>query len=117
MRTIDILVNYNYTLIKMNIYPRRISAKEARDNFTDLLGTVFYGKEAVVVEKQGRPFAVVISPQQYDNFKKIAKERFFEIVDEIQTKNKNVNPKKVLRDVTKVVEEVRQEIYEKEQER
>lgn len=104
-------------LDKMNTYPRRISAKEARDNFTDLLGTVYYGKEAVVVEKQGRPFAVVISPEQYERFKIVAKDRFFEIVSEIQAKNKNVNPKKVLRDVTKVVEEVRQDLYEKERER
>lgn len=101
----------------MNTYPRRISAKEARDNFTDLLGTVYYGKEAVIVEKQGRPFAVVISPEQYERFKTVAKDRFFEIVNEIQAKNKNVNPKKVLQDVTKVVEEVRQDLYEKEQER
>lgn len=101
----------------MNVYPKRISAKEARDNFTDLLGMVYYGKEAVIVEKQGRPFAVVIDPEQYERLKKIAKERFFEIVREIQAKNKNVNPKKVLQDVTKVVEEVRQELYEKEREK
>lgn len=97
----------------MNVLPRRITAKEARDNFTDLLGTVYYGKEAVIVEKKGRPFAVVISPEQYERFKRVAKERFFEIVDEIQAKNKNANPKKVLKDVTKVVEEVRQDLYEK----
>ena len=41
---------------------RCMTAKEARDNFTDLLGAVYYGKEPVVVEKQGRPFAVVINP-------------------------------------------------------
>ena len=98
----------------MNTIARRISAKEARDNFTDLLGTVYYGKEPVIVEKQGRPFAVVISPEQYERLKQVAKERFFEIVSEIQAKNKNANPKKVLRDVTKVVEEVRQDLYEKD---
>lgn len=97
----------------MNTSPKRISAKEARDNFTDILGTVFYGKEAVIVEKQGRPFAVVINPEQYKRFRQLAKERFFEIVDEIQAKNKNADPKKVLKDVTKIVEEVRQELYEK----
>lgn len=97
----------------MNISPKRITAKEARDNFTDILGMVFYGKEAVIVEKQGRPFAVVINPEQYKRFRQLAKERFFEIADEIQAKNKNADPKKVLKDVTKIVEEVRQELYEK----
>lgn len=97
----------------MNLHPKRITAKQARDNFTDLLGTVYYGKEPVIVEKQGRPFAVVISPEQYERFKKAAKERFFEIVTKVQAKNKNFNPKKVLQDVTKVVEDVRQDLYEK----
>jgi len=97
----------------MNTQPKIITAKEARDNFSDLLGMVYYGKESVIVEKQGRPFAVVVNPEQYEKFKQIAKERFFETVDKIQAKNKNVSPKKVLKDVTRVVEEVRQNLYEK----
>lgn len=94
----------------MNTLPRRITAKEARDNFADILGTVFYGKRAVIVEKQGRPFAVVINPDEYEtyqNFKKAAKKRFFEIVDEIQQANKGADYNKVLKDVTGVVEVVR----------
>lgn len=101
----------------MNTYLRRISAKEARDNFTDLLGMVYYGKEPVVVEKQGRPFAVVIDPdtfKQYEDFKAAAKKRFFEIVAEIQAANKGTDYAKVLRDVTKEVEIVRRQRYEKE---
>lgn len=96
----------------MNTQPKIITAKEARDNFADLLGMVYYGKESVIVEKQGRPFAVVVNPDQYERFKQIAKERFFEIVDKVQAKNKNVSPKKVLKNVTRVVEEVRQNLYE-----
>lgn len=106
----------NILVDKMNTYPRRITAKEARDNFTDLLGTVYYGKEAVVVEKQGRPFAVVISPdafKQYEEFKAAAKKRFFEIVDEIQAANKDTDFEKVLVDVTKEVEAVRRKRYER----
>lgn len=99
----------------MNTQPKIITAKEARDNFADLLGMVYYGKESVTIEKQGRPFAVVVHPDQYERFKQIAKERFFEIVDTVQAKNKNVSPKKVLKNVTKVVEEVRQDLYEKEE--
>lgn len=100
----------------MNTYPRRISAKEARDNFTDLLGMVYYGKEPVIVEKGGRPFAVVIDPEafkRYEDFKTAAKKRFFEIVDEIQAANKDTDYKKVLRDVTKEVEVVRKNRYER----
>ncbi len=100
----------------MNTYLKKVTAKEARDNFTDLLGTVYYGKEPVVVEKQGRPFAVVINPQEfkkYEDFKTAAKRRFFEIVDEIQAGNKDRSFEKVLEDVTKEVETVRRKRYDR----
>ncbi|MBI4035697.1 type II toxin-antitoxin system Phd/YefM family antitoxin [Candidatus Daviesbacteria bacterium] len=95
---------------------QKMTAKEARDNFTDLLGTVYYGKEVVMVEKKGRPFAVVINPSEYENyqnFKKVAKKRFFELVDEIQAANKDKSFDKIYKDVTKIVEEVRKERYAK----
>lgn len=43
---------------------KRMMAKEARDNFTDLLGAVYYGKDRVFVEKKGRDFAIVINPEE-----------------------------------------------------
>jgi prevent-host-death family protein len=93
---------------------RRMTAKQARDNFTDLLGLVYYGKESVIVEKKGRPFAVVISPKDFESYKKAAKDRFFETVEEIQQDNKGVDPDEVLEDITEAVEQVRQENYDKE---
>ena len=93
---------------------KRISAKEARDNFSDLLGSVHYSGNPVIVEKKGRPFAVVISPEDFDRFQAIAKEQFFETVREIQQANKDADPDQVLADVTEAVEAVRQEEYERE---
>jgi prevent-host-death family protein len=92
---------------------RRISAKDARNNFGDLLGQVRYSGEPVIVEKQGRPFAVLISPEDFERFQTIAKEQFFETVREIQQANKDVDPDQVLADVTEAVEAVRQEEYER----
>lgn len=93
---------------------RTMTAKQARDNFTDLLGLVYYGKKSVIVEKKGRPFAVVISPQDFERYKKAAKDRFFEIIEEIQQDNKGVDPDEVLKDVTEAVEQVRQQSYDQE---
>lgn len=95
---------------------RKMSAKEARDNFSQLLGTVYFGKEPVIVEKQGTPYAVVINPQEYQKFevyKKAAKQRFFEIVDEISEANKDNSFDQVIKDVTDMVDEVRKERYAK----
>ncbi|OGE22743.1 hypothetical protein A2688_01360 [Candidatus Daviesbacteria bacterium RIFCSPHIGHO2_01_FULL_38_8] len=87
---------------------KTMTAKEARDNFTDLLGTVYYGKEPVVVEKKGRAFAVVINPEEYERLQKLAKEQFFKVAEKVQARNAQFSEEEVLADVTKAVEEVRE---------
>ena len=94
--------------------PNRVTAKQARDNFTDILGTVYYGRQPVIVERKGRPFAVVVNPEEYEkyeNYKDAARKRIFEIIEEIQAANKGAKYEKVLKEVTDEIEEVRQEMY------
>ena len=92
---------------------RRMSTKEARANFADLLGLVYYTKEPVIVEKKGKPVAVVVNPTDFEEYQQLAKERFFQTVREIQERNSDKDPDEVLRDVTDAIEEVRQERYER----
>jgi prevent-host-death family protein len=87
---------------------RRISAKEARNRFSDLIGSVYYSKEPVIVEKQGRPFAVVISPEEYDQFVKDW-EADFAILDEIWAKSAEVSPGEVEADVAREIAAYRRE--------
>ena len=91
--------------------PRRMSSKEAREHFSDLLGSVYYTKEPVIVEKKGKPVAVVISPEQYEAFQK-EEQRLWRIVDQIRDRNVENDPDEVLRDVTSIVEDVRKTRYE-----
>ena len=90
---------------------RNMSAKDARDNFTDLLGAVYYGNDQVVIEKKGRPFAVVINPEDYKKYQEAARERFFNIASQIGELNKDKSEKEVMEDITEAVEEVRQKKY------
>jgi prevent-host-death family protein len=90
---------------------KRYSAQEARQNLADILGLVYYGKEVVIVEKRGRMVAAVISPEDYKLLQQ-EKEKAFAVVDRIQERNANRAPDEVLADVTKVVEEVRQQQHE-----
>jgi prevent-host-death family protein len=92
---------------------RRISAKEARNNFSDLLGSVRYSGDPVIVEKKGRPFTVLISLEDFERYQQLAKERLFDTVRAVQQDNKDADPDQVLADVTKAVEAVRQEEYER----
>ncbi len=94
---------------------KRMSVGEARANFSDLIGSVYYGKEPVVVERKGKPMVVLISPEQFDHYQEQVKERFFTAVGEVQRLNVDEDPDEVLRAVTEVVDRVRQERYDRKQ--
>lgn len=93
---------------------RRMSSQEASANFAELLGQVYDTKEPIIVEKQGKAVAVVINPEEYERYQQWARERFFEVVREIQERNADKTEEEVLADVTEAVEAVRQEKYERE---
>lgn len=91
---------------------RKMSVRDARANFSELLGLVYYTKEPVVVERKGKPFAVLISPDQYAMLEKEL-ERSWHALQQVQEQNADRDPEEVLRDVTEVVEAVRQERHAK----
>ncbi len=91
---------------------KHMSSREARANFADLLGAVYYTGEAVVVEKKGKPVAVVISPAAYQAFTE-ASARDWAVIEEMQAHNADCDPDTVLADVTATVEEVRAEQHER----
>ena len=91
---------------------RRMSARDARTHFADVLGSVYYGHEPIIVERKGKPFAVVISPRQYEVMERELG-RAWAAIEALQVRNADEDPDEVLRDVTAVVETVRQERYEK----
>jgi len=93
---------------------KRMSAKEARENFSDLLGLVYYGKEPVIVERKGKPMAVLISPEQYERYERQAMARFGQILDELHDANATAGPDQVQHDVEQAIAELRREQYERE---
>lgn len=86
---------------------RHMSSRDARAQFADLLGAVYYTNEAVVVEKKGKPVAVVISPQEYAALTQ-AQARAWETIAAMQAENAALDPDAVFADVTEAVVEVRQ---------
>lgn len=94
---------------------KQVSVAQLRANLSDLIGTVYYGKEPVIVERKGKPMAVLISPEQYERYQHDVMERFRQTVDELQQLNADIDPEEGMRDVNALVEEVRQELYAREQ--
>ena len=87
----------------------RMNTKEARDNFSEILGRAYYKNEPTIVERRGKPMAVVISPEQYAQFQQQQKRELFKTIDEIHERNRDVDPAVIEAEVAQAVKEVRQE--------
>src|SRR5690348_9241776 len=94
---------------------RTMSTAEVRANFADVVGSVHYTKEPVIVHRKGRPYAVVISPEDFERLQKAVKSDWA-AVERIRERNAGKTEDEVLANVTAEVEAVRQEMYgEREQ--
>jgi len=87
---------------------RRMSAKEARDRFAELLGQVYYGKDTIIVQKQGKPMVAVIDVDRYEQMAK-AWDEPYRILDRIWVKSRGRALDKVQEDVAAAIAEIRSE--------
>ena len=85
---------------------KRMSAKEARDRFAEVLGQVHFGKDTVIIEKQGKPVVAVIDMDRYERLMRTWNQPFT-VLDRIRSKNRAKNPAQVQKDVAAAVAEVR----------
>lgn len=85
---------------------KRMSAKEARDRFAEVLGQVHYGKDTVIVEKQGKPMVAVIDMDRYERLMK-AWDDPFAVIDRIRAKNRDKDLEGIQKDVAAAVAVVR----------
>jgi len=85
---------------------KRISAKDARAQFSEILGMVHFGKEAVIVEKQGKPMVAIVDIELYQRWQE-EREIRFGVLDEIRSKGRRKRPEEIERDVAEAVSEVR----------
>ena len=80
---------------------------------SELFGSVHETKEAVVVERNGIPYAVVVSPEQFAGLQEEAQD--WEALERLTAQNADKDPDAVLAGVTALVEAVRQEVYDESQ--
>jgi PHD/YefM family antitoxin component YafN of YafNO toxin-antitoxin module len=92
-----------------------MTVRRARANVADLVGSVSNGQEAVVLERKGKPMAVVISPEVDEELETEHLARAKQAIAQIGEQNRDEDPDEVLREVTAVVEEVRRERYAQKQ--
>jgi prevent-host-death family protein len=94
---------------------RTVTAQEAEKNFRDVLGHLAADREPVVVEDRGEPVAVVISPDDFARFRRDREADGWAVVRELREANADKDPDEVYEDITRIVEEVRQEMHDERQ--
>ena len=87
---------------------KTISALDARKRLGQLLEEVFYQGNQFIVERAGKPMAVVIPISQYRQWKD-KRERFFAMIDEARARNEGTSPEIIEAEVEEAVRAVRQE--------
>ena len=85
---------------------KTMGAREARNNFSQLLGQVHFGGQVVVVERFGRPMVAIIPLEDYQRL--IAeREARFQVLDEIRQRLPDLPVEEVEQDVAETIAAVR----------
>lgn len=83
-----------------------IGAREARQQFADLLGRVGYGGEIAIVERSGKPLVALIPVEVYQQL--IAeREARFQVLDRVRSKLPEIPVDEVERDVSQALLDLR----------
>jgi PHD/YefM family antitoxin component YafN of YafNO toxin-antitoxin module len=98
-------------------YPvvRTVSAQSIREQADDVLEMVRSSHQPVIIEDDDKTQVVMMSREEYERLLVADREewdRLWAVVDEVHEQNAHLDPDEVLRDVTKVVKEVRKELYD-----
>jgi prevent-host-death family protein len=90
---------------------RKVSAVEARKRLGEILESVYYRGDEVVIERAGKPMAVVIPAARYESMER-SRDRLFELIEKAQERNKDVPYEVIQREVEQAIREVREQRYD-----
>ncbi|HEY64222.1 MAG TPA: type II toxin-antitoxin system Phd/YefM family antitoxin [Caldilineae bacterium] len=94
---------------------KTIGAYEARRKFGQLIEEAFYKKDSFIVERSGRPMAVIVPIDAYQRWKRLAKERVFLMLEEVWRRTEDIPEEVLEKEIEQALERLRQErIAEKE---
>ena len=82
---------------------RKLSAMEARQRFGEILEGVHYRGDEVVIERAGKPMAVIIPTERYDALQQ-SRERVFAFIEKNRERNKDIPYEQIERDVASAVQ-------------
>ncbi len=85
---------------------RTVSALDARRRLGELLESVYLRGDEVVIERAGKPMAVVIPAERYALLEK-SRAKLFEMAEQVQRRNEGVPLSTITAEVDEAIREVR----------
>jgi prevent-host-death family protein len=83
-----------------------LGAREARKNFSELLGRVGYGGEVAIVERSGKPMVAVIPVALYEQLV-AEREVRFQVMDRIRNRAPDLPVEEVEADISRAIGAIR----------
>lgn len=77
---------------------KTVSAVRARGKLGQMLEEVYYRGDQYVIERAGKPMAAVVPVEQYEQWRR-ERDAFFELVEELRSRNTDVGAGEVEEDV------------------
>ena len=88
------------------ILEKMIGLTEARKQFSGIVNEVMYQGDTYVIEKQGKPAAAVVPMDVYEQWRR-RRERFFDLIRDVQEQNLDVDAASIMQDVLDAQQAVR----------
>lgn len=88
---------------------KTIGAFDARRHFGQLIEEAFYRREHFVVERSGRPMAVIVPIDEYRKWQQLAKTRLFGLLEQAWQHSEGVPSDELEQDATEAIRALREE--------
>lgn len=92
-----------------------LSVKDVREQLSELVSSVVYGDQKVVITKSGKPVAALVTYEDYEKIMNPAKlyskeewDKGFSLADKARTNTKDYSQEEVEQAIDQTVSEVRQ---------
>lgn len=88
---------------------KKIAAFEARRSLGKLIEEAFYRKDSFIIERSGRPMAVLVSIEDYQRWQRLAKDQVFAMIEAVQKRNAKSPSSELERDIREALKSLRRE--------
>jgi PHD/YefM family antitoxin component YafN of YafNO toxin-antitoxin module len=94
---------------------RTVAAEDLGDRAKDLLTSTRGTSEPILIQEDGKTVGVMITVEEYEKWREARRARAWEAIQRVKGRNADKDPDEEMAFITEVVEEVRRELYERDQ--